>query len=188
MNLKELLIKGKQQPTFVACLILSIVLIAAIYMRGGEFSKAEERLNEVTREGTRIDDNIKNSVNLNSHLDSLRGISQDIKSRLIRPSELARNLQYFYRLESETGVAIASLNQRSLPPRDKDENDDNTYVPVGYEIAVQGDYADLLAFMHAIENGVHFARINSFEAIRSQRQDDATMMSLSLNLELLGQR
>ncbi len=184
MNLNVLIAKFREHPVILVCAVLSIGLAAAIFVRGGTLADVRRDLDRVSAEGERIDENIKNSSNLSRHLDSLRSITQDVDTRLIRPSELARNLQYFYRLESETGVRIASLDQRGVPAAG-DNEDERVYVSVPYEMSVEGEFRDIISFIHTIENGVHFVRIRNFEIIRA-RQTESTLLSLAIRLELLG--
>ncbi len=179
MNASVLIDKAKERPIVFVCAVLSLILVVAVFVRSGELSDARTSLESASREGTRINDNIKNSLNIGEHLDSIRAITHDVDDRLVRPSELARNLQYFYRLEDETGVRIASLDQRAAA------GGDSVYLRVPYEMAVEGDFVNLVTFIHAVENGRHFARIRNFEIIRA-RQTESTLLSMAINLELLG--
>ncbi len=187
MSFNGLIAKGKERPTASVCAVLSVLLLLAVFVRAGALNDARESLDRISREGNRINDNIKNSLNIGEHLDAVQAVAQDVDARLVRPAELARNLQYFYRLEGQTGVRIASLDQRSVAARGEDEEGAGVYVRVPYEMAVEGEFTDLLTFVHAIENGRHFARIRNFEIIRA-RQTESTLLSMAMNLELLGQR
>ncbi len=186
MSAETVISTFKQYPTLILCGVLSVVVLVAIVVRGGGISDARERLDELTREGQRMDQNISHSVDLERHVAELRGMMGDVSARLVRSSELARNLQYFYRFESETGVSITSLDQRGrVEAGDDDEDDDGAYVPVRYELAIEGGFPDILEFVYRIENGRHFARFNQFEIVRGQRTD-SMVMRMAMNLELLG--
>lgn len=189
MNTDTLIGHFRQFPTIFVCGILSVVVLAGIFVRGSGLSDSRDRLEQVSAEGARMDRNIQNAVELEEQLAAIREITGEVAARIVRPAELARNLQYFYRLESESGVTIRALDQRGVPAADPDdeEADDDAYVPVRYEIAVEGTYPDLLDFAYRIENGRHFSRFTQFEILRAQRTDSTTLQ-IAMNLELLGRR
>ena len=186
MNFNTITTCFREYPTICVCVVLSVFLLAGVVVRSGNLSDARESLELASREGTRIDDNIKNSLNLSEHLDSLRAVSENVDARLIRPAELARNLQYFYRMESETGVRITALDQRSARSGGDDE-EENVYLRVPYEMALSGEFGDVISFFHSVENGRHFARIRNFEITGSQRTE-TTALNMTLNIDLLGQQ
>ena len=184
MNLNNITARFRQYPTIFFCAALSLITLVAIFVRGTGLSEARAELEQVARESARIDGNIKNAVDIEEHLTALQEITEEVASRLIIPAELARNLQYFYRLETESRVRITDLNQRGTASTPA-EGEQSTYLPVRYEIAVEGQYLELLEFLHRIESGRHFARFNQLEIVRAQRTDSSAMR-LAINLELLG--
>ena len=184
MNISTIIARFRQFPTLFICGISSIVIILAIFVRGSGLTDARTELQQVEREGSRIDENIKNALDLERHLTDLRDLTEEVSARLVNPAELARNLQYFYRLESESGVSITDLTQSGTPSPPK-EGDLPEYVPVRYDIAVEGYYPNLLEFIHRVESGRHFARFTQLEIVRAQRTDSSAVR-LAINLELLG--
>lgn len=186
MNAQTLIGHFRQYPILFICGFLSVGILAATYIRGMGLSETRDRLEQVARDGARMDDNVKNAVDLEAHLEAIREMTGEVSSRLVQPSELARNLQYFYRLESESGVTIRSLDQRGTPSRGGEDEEVPVYVPLRYDIAIEGTYADLLDFVYRLENGRHFARFTQFEIIRGQ-QGGSTVLQMAMNLELLAQ-
>ena len=98
------------------------------------------------------------------------------EARLIRASDIGINQQYFYRLETESGVKLVDLRQgaRGTPK--------GGTVPISFTVSAQGDYAQVLAFLRALENGAHFCRVQS-GSCSGPRKGPVTV---ALNLELLG--
>ena len=184
MNLNSITARFRQYPTIFICGILSLMTLVAIFVRGAGLSEARTELEQAARDAARIDGNIKNAVDIEKHLTALKEVTEEAASRLIISAELARNLQYFYRLEAESRVRITDLNQRG-PASIPEEGSQPTYLPVRYEIAVEGQYLELLEFLYRIESGRHFARFNQLEIVRAQRTDSSAMR-LAINLEVLG--
>ncbi len=184
MNISTIIARFRQYPTLFVCGLCSIVIILAIVVRGSGLSDVRTELQQMEREGARIDENIKNAVDLEQHLAALGELTDELSVRLVNPAELARNLQYFYRLESESAVSITDLTQRGTPSPPT-EGEPPEYVPVRYDIAVEGYYPNVLEFIHRVESGRHFARFTQMEIVRAQRTDSSAVR-LAINLELLG--
>ena len=86
--------------------------------------------------------------------------NQVISDRMIQVGQLADNLQYFYRLESETGIKILDLRQNAWnqPPKGAPKT---FFTPVGFQVNVQGEYPKLLDLLRRLETGEHYCRIIS---------------------------
>ena len=115
--------------------------------------------------------------------------TKEVEQRLVRASQLAINLQYFYKMEAESGVKILDVRQNPLPagPRPGPRA---TYVGVPYSVSVQGTFTQTLSFLKRIENGRHFSRFLSVSYTKAGGTEAALtgeLMNLTINLELLGQ-
>jgi len=100
----------------------------------------------------------------------------------VRASQFGKNLQYFYKLEGDTGVKLVT-DPRIAPPLAK-KDPQAAYVSIPCNLSVQGNLPQLLAFLRGLESGTHFARVQNV-ALTSSADRNAPL-SLSLNLELLG--
>lgn len=196
MNANSLGTKFKTYPVAAIAGILALVVFGVLYFRWIGYPEQQRRLDDVSSEWLRMETNVfKNSVNLETHLANAEGISQDVSERLIRPSELARNYQYFYRMESLTGVKIESLQQVQAPPpaqppagaarRAAAAAPPPAFSKVGYTMNVVGQFGDLLPFLHSIENGHHIARIKTFNLQRAA-ETESRMITISMQFDLLG--
>src|SRR5688500_15859069 len=94
----------RRNPLKVVCALLALLSGVGIYLTNTKISEAAVVLEEKTKEGTRLAANVKHSAQLPEQLAEVTSASEKIQSRMIRASELATNLQYFYRLETESGV------------------------------------------------------------------------------------
>jgi hypothetical protein len=113
--------------------------------------------------------------------------SKEANSRLVRVGQLADNLQYFYKLEAETGVKFLDLRQTTDAVRSAKAGK----IPVGFTLTVQGDYPLLFEFLRRLESGSHYCRVKSANVVPFDQgagsggaRSDAS--KLTLNLELLG--
>lgn len=190
------LIKGfKAYPVASIAGVVSILLILVVYVRGMGQDALRERYEEANHRWNQIESNVfKNSVNLETHLEMAKMTSQDVEERLIRPSELAKNYQYFYRLEGLTGVRITALQQQpasARQPAEAPRGGNRTaatqaplFTKVGYQMTMTGSYHQTVDFLHAIERGPHFYQLRDFTL---QRATDGTRdIVITMNFDLLG--
>lgn len=189
----------KKNPIATVCLVVSVGVFAALYFRADLAATAEADLEQKTKEGRRMANNIKYAAQLDEQLAAVTAANATINRRLVRASELASNLQYFYRLESDTGVKLVDLRQVSIAgdTRAKPKSAPKTaFEPVNYAVAVQGSYTQLVGFLQRLEHGEHFSRIltATFMPAAGVGGEEAAgpgtrpeMLTLTLSVDLLGQ-
>jgi hypothetical protein len=182
----------KKYPLVISCGVLSVVLLAGSYIRNARAGELSALLKEKDDQGTTILNNIKNGTNLPEQFETLSAATKELESRLVRGAERARNQQYFYRIESDTGVKELSL-QANAPSRAQPRGPKPLYTGVSYTIAVQGDYRQVLNFIGRLESGSLFYRLISgsvsHQEVRSAAAKEprgAPTINLTLTLELLG--
>jgi hypothetical protein len=174
----------RKYPVLFGCGILTVALLVAMYFRTDALPAANTRLEEVTALGERLQANLVNSAQLEDQRAALAQANAQIAARLIRASELAKNQEYFYRLEAETGTKYADLRQLAPVPTAKGSTSGRVVVP--YQLAVTGNYTQLLTYLRRIEGGSHFTRIVSATLNRDSNDITNPVLVLNLNLELLG--
>ncbi len=192
MNTQDLIAKLKPYPIAVAALALALVAGVFFYFRMMSLEEQSRRHESLTTEWKKMEDNVfKNSVNLETHLESVKSITQDAERRLIIPSELARNYQYFYRLEASTGVEIISLQQQPAAPEkpapkgsSKAKAPDPLFSKTGYTMTVSGAYNDLLTFFHVLQHGESFYQLKNF-TLQPVKEANERRLSVTLNFDLL---
>lgn len=174
----------RRNPVSFGAGFLAVVLALATYFRMDEIPAAAALLEQKTAEGTRLDANVRYGAQLTEQLAALTAAGREMQSHLVRGSELAGNLQYFYRLESETGAKLIELRQNAVVAAPKGSK--STYVGVSFSLSLQGDYPVILEFLRRLENGAHYCRVTSAN-LAPIGPDRATPLKLALGLELLGQ-
>jgi hypothetical protein len=179
----------KANPISVACGALALTLAAGIYFRGDRVPELESLLDQKATQGERIDANLKNGVQLADQLAAINAARLQIESRLIRPDEIAKNLQFFYKLEAETGTKLIDLRQNVLPQNKPGSKGKGYYLPVGYAVSVRGDYIHLLDFLRRLESGQRFCRVQTTTVglTGSTDRDRGNDLTVTLGLDLLGQ-
>jgi hypothetical protein len=180
----------KANPVSVACGALSLALALGIYFRNDMVPESETLLDQQASLGERINANILNGAELADQFASISASRQQIEARLIHPDELAKNLQFFYKLEADTGTKLIDLRQNQLPAGKPGAGGSKSpYIGVGYAVAVRGEYTRLLDFLRRLESGQRFCRIMTANITMSgsTEKDRGNELTLNLGLELLGQ-
>jgi hypothetical protein len=169
----------KKNPISVSCAVLSVALLITSYVRSDYAAEETAVLEQKTTEASRLAANKKNADQLKEHFDSLVAAQKQVEARLIDQKDLTANSQYFYQLETETGVKLTEPRPSAAPKRDPKFS----YLPVPFAVTVQGEYPQLLDFLRHLENGPHYCRVLSANC--GAGADRAAQLTLNLNLELL---
>lgn len=116
---------------------------------------------------------------INAELSALQDALALIDRNLVDEASMEVNLGYFYRLERQTRVRLARLNQLSpLPPPDG-----NPFKAVPFSMQVAGSYRNLMDFLHELETGPRLLRIRGYDFARGDSADGE--LSLELTVEFL---
>lgn len=177
----------KKYPVSVSCGLVAVVFGAATYLRGDGLTALQKQLAQSTADGERQQANIQNASMLPNHLTNITAANAAIAERAIDPRALANNLQFFYRLEADLGVKLLDLRQGTVVPTRKD----GSYQAVGYTVALEGRYAQVLEFLRRLEGGDRYCRLLTVNIIPRRAESGTSAVSdpvltLSLTLELLG--
>jgi Tfp pilus assembly protein PilO len=178
---------ARKQPIALGCAVVCLVVAGWIYFRLDALSLAQSELADKSAEGSRIAANITNAAQLNEQSAAMIRAVQQIESRLVHSGDLATNLQYFYKIESDTQVKLNELRQigqtggRGAGP---------TYAAIDYGLSAKGTYPQIIDFVRRVENGPHYARITDITLSRmgdaSGVDPSSVFLSLDLSLDLLG--
>jgi len=189
MGTDQLVSLLKANPISVGCGALALALGAGIYFRGANVPESEALLDQRASLGERIDANLNNGAQLADQYAAIVAARQQIEARLIHADELAKNLQFFYKLEAETGTKLVDLRQNQLAAGKPGAKARSSYVAVGFAVAVRGDYVRLLDFLRRLESSQRFCRVMAVTVgvSGSTDKDRGNELTLNLGLELLGQ-
>jgi hypothetical protein len=185
MTNQQLAALVRKHPVVVAGVALALAFAAASYFRHDGIAEAEGQRDAKNAEADRLALNIKHAAQLNDQVAALVSAREAIEPRLIRPAELAKNLQYFYKLESETGTKLVELRQNAPPSTRPPQK--TIFNPVSFSLTVEGDYPSVLTFLRRLEGGAHYCRVLS-AVLRSAapNADRNDSVRLALGVELLG--
>lgn len=182
MTNQELVAVLKKNPVSVGCAVLTLLLVGGSYWRSDALPEATASLEQKSAEGQRLAANLQNSAQLNEQYTAIAAAGKEITGRLIHPGELAKNLQYFYKIEADTGTKLIELRQ--IPPAAVKGAKPN-FIPVTYSVSLLGDYNQVLEYLRRLEHGTHFCRI--LNAGITGASVERGPLKLSLNVDLLGQ-
>jgi hypothetical protein len=184
MSNEELVAFLRKNMISVACVIVSIGIGFVLYYRSDMLPDAEKILAQRTQQGELLAANIEDAGQLKEQHAALTAANEAILSRMVRVGHLAENMQYFYRLESDTGTKL--VNPRQVPWNPPAKNAAKTFfTPVGFAVVAQGDYGQLVDLLRRLENGEHYCRVVTC-TLRPLTEQRGGQLSLSLTLELMG--
>lgn len=191
MNLETLKTTIKKYPVGSSAIVVGLIMLVALVVRYFDVATLQETHDKTAAEGQRLATNISHASQLTDQTKVLEAANAVIASRLVNPSDLAINLQYFYKLEAETGVKL--LDTRPVDTRTNAKaGGKGLYTPVQYVVSLQGGYGRVLAFLRKLEHGTYFCRVISSSLSQAQAEQDksggerSAEMVVSLTVELLG--
>lgn len=181
----------KKQPIAFGCGLVFIGSIAAYFLRSDIIDVAQADALAKDEEFRKIDANVRYTAGLAEATAEIKDAGKQFDARLVRAPQLANNLQFFYRLESDTGVKLLDVRQLPVPgPRPGEKR--GAYVPVPFQVAIQGSFAQIHDFVRRVEAGPHFLRFNQVTITKFNSGGEGAAFATSgavnvaLNLELLG--
>jgi len=193
MNAADLTNFAKKHPVGVVCVLLAILSGAALYFRADAVSVSQAEYEAKSAEAAKMINNVKAAPGLEEQLAELQELGKELDSRLISANQIAVNLQYFYKLESDNAVKFVGDVRQTTPPRPTRGAAAKTlFGRVPFSLTVEGNYTQLTKFLGDLQNGRHLCRINSAVFNKGNTAGgtgsaDQTM-TLALNLELLAQQ
>jgi len=187
MNFEAIKSYIKKYPVGTSAVIVALVVLAALIFRNMAMSELQGLYDNAAATGQRLTANITHAGRLDDQLQELDLANKTIASRLVNPLDLAINLQYFYKLEAETGVKLLDTHPVDVRNNTK-AGAKGLYTPVQYVVSLQGEYVRTLSFLRRLEHGQFFCRIisgNCGQAQASQEKGGGDTV-MSLTIELLG--
>jgi hypothetical protein len=169
----------------VICVAVTVAIGLTIYYRSDALPDAEKVLADKTKEGELLAANIEDSNQLKEQQAAMVDANQVISDRMIQVGQLADNLQYFYRLESETGTKLIDLRQNTWVPPGRGAPK-TFFTPVGFQVSAQGDYPRLLNLLRRLETGEHYSRVIACDVKPIGSDTRGGSVAITLTLELLG--
>jgi len=169
----------------VTCVLVSVVIAVTLYMRSSLLPEEEKVLSERSQQGELIAANLEDARQLKEQHAAIVAANQTIAGRMIRVGQLAENMQYFYKLENDTGTKLTDPRQLAWSPPPK--NTPKTfYTPVGFAITAQGTYSQIMDLLRRLENGEHYCRVITCNIHPVSENQRGSPLVVSMSLDLLG--
>lgn len=184
MTNEELIAFLRKNVICVACVLASILIAVAIYMRSDLLPDAEKVAADDAQQAALLAANIEDSQQLKEQHSTLVTANKTIANRMIFVGQLAENLQYFYRLESDTGAKLTDLRQIPWSPPGRNAAK-MFYTPVSFVVSAQGTYGQIIDLLRKLESGEHYCRVLTCN-IHPSSEMRGGPLQMSLALELLG--
>lgn len=171
----------RRYPFCGGCAALSVLLI--IFSVGLWFHVRSLAVLQRKRqvEGEAVQLTLIAGPQLRQELAFVRQINQRIADSLISEENLADNVNYFYKIEEESEARLDDLHAFNAPPPDTD----SPYKKIPFGLKVSGTFAQVAAFIHAVETGPRLVSINHFSF---RKRAGTTLIVADLNLDLLGKK
>jgi hypothetical protein len=183
MTNEEFMAFLKKNVISVSCAVASVLIALVIYYRSDSLPDAEKELADQASKGELLAANIEDSAQLKEQHASLVASNNAIADRMIRVGQLAENLQYFYRLESETGTRLTDPRQNPWSPPGKNAAKSN-YTTVNFALSATGDYGQIIDLLRKLEDGEHYCRINTC-TIRPSGLARGSPITMTVSLDLM---
>lgn len=180
----------RRYPLALACAGLALVMVAVYFLRNGTLAEERTKLEQLEADGKKIERNVRNSAALEEHLAALKAGVAGLEEKLTRIDDVSGNQEYFYGLEAASGVRMSVLRPLGAP---KGAAAGQNYQPASFSVVVEGDYPQLIAFLHALETGSRLYRLVDFNVQRASAavvaeasaSGPAQKEVLTINLQLL---
>jgi Tfp pilus assembly protein PilO len=164
--------------------ILGVLIFLAIRMDAPDLAAAQVR--ERQTEADRLETNLRNANNLETHLKTLQTELARLEEKLIKADDVSSNQAFFYGLEAKTGVKMPVM--RPTGPA-KPLAKDPVYQVAGYSVSVEGSYSQVTSFLWALENSDRLYRLGDMTLQRSTQDPKGLAgVVLTLNLQLLAKK
>jgi hypothetical protein len=191
MTAADLSAFARKHLTGTICLGVTLVAGGLIYFRSGAVIESQTLYEAKSAEAAKMLNNVKAAPGLEEQVAEILELGKDLDDRLVNASQLAVNLQYFYKLEADNGVKLLDVRQTTAP-RPARGAAKTLFAPVPFSLSVQGTYAQLLKFLGELQNGRHLCRINTAAfnkpgGIGGADTSATQEITLTLSIELLGQ-
>lgn len=174
----------QKYPVAAICVGLSVLVLGAYGYRFTELDSREQTLADLKIETDGLQKNVSNATELESHLKQLKDGITKLEGRSLKELALATNLQYFLRLEEQTGVkVVVTQGSESAKARAARKT---TFFPISFSVAADATWPQLLGVLRALETGPIEYRPTGMRVLATEGSATPPKVSLDLSLDLLG--
>lgn len=156
----------RQYPVAVLGAVVLLIFAGITFLRGDVVNELSAKETELVARIRTINDNVKNSKNLEQDVESLQGYVAVIDERLFSRDERSINTNFFYSFEDKLDILISDVSQLSTedPALAKGgPNELSLYSAIVYEVTVSGTFQEIIGFMYEIQKVDTLMRIANFQ-------------------------
>jgi len=183
MSPRAIIEQLKQYPLMTGGIAMSVLLIALIVLRDVTQPDFEAVLSELKEREANVEFNEEEGQGLEEDLADLREKMAYAGERLMDPDEPTPNKQYVLSLAEGQGVSMPDPRLGAAPPVGKND----AYSVLVYNVTVTGGFNELLAFMRAVREGEHLAKITEL-SMRPEAGEDVNFTRGEMRLEFLASK
>ena len=178
--LEPLFAAGRRHPLAVTVLTVLVVLGTANYFLWQQRDEVTHQHEEVQHKGEAMLLALMDHARITADLATVRDAQQRIDRNLINEGSMAKNLGYFFQMESLSRVRLSQLNQLVSQP----SPEGNPFKAIPFSLRVTGSYSQIIRFLRELETGPRLLRIRAFSFVRGDVKNNG--LALDLTVELLG--
>ena len=155
------------------------ILGAGIFLQLRHEAIATE-LASIEQRGGKVLQTITRRSVVAQQLETARATTKHLDEHLVRESDLAGNIAFFYELEEQTQVTLVQVRQFKAAPVPAGRH----YLTVPFALQINGPYPAVLEYLNRLETSPRVLRVRNFSLARIR--PDATALDLDLEVEILG--
>ena len=163
--------KLKQYPVAVIGAAVLLICVGVMFLRSNLVAELSAKETELIAHIQTINENVKNSKDLEQDRETLEGYVTSINERLFSRDERSINTNFFYAFEDTLDVRISDVNQLTVedPALVKGgPNELTLYSGIIYEVSVSGTFQEILELLYEVH------RLDSLMRVADFRVDVAT--------------
>lgn len=175
--------------------LVAVLCLGVYFVRHDQITRLAADFDDLSVRRSRILKNLKFASGIETDLALMKSQISDVESRLFNPEDLATNQRYFYQIESATGVQMKSIQQliKHLPTgknakKANKKAQQSHFQEIAYELDIQGEYRDVLAFLRELEGGKAFVVLNGFSMVTAKGVSSSSEIAMRLSISVLGRR
>jgi Tfp pilus assembly protein PilO len=170
----------RRYPFFGSCAVLSVLFALSAIGLSVRLHTLSGIHQKKLAEANIVQATLRSKPELLKELEFVRQTLQRISENLAKDESLLANQNYFLDM-AERCEARLNLSSFNTPPPDTGTE----YVRIPFGLKASGTYAQVAAFIHALETG---PRVSNITAFSFQRVPGTSNVTVDLNVDLLGKR
>ncbi|PXA02983.1 hypothetical protein DDZ13_14445 [Coraliomargarita sinensis] len=143
-------------------------------MRGGVASELSIKESDLNSRIRTIDQNLKNSKNLEQDTEDLKVVVDKMNSLLFDRYERAINISFFYEFEDKADVVISNISQLPAPDpiyAEKGPRKLDLHSTLVYNITLSGSFSNVLRFFYELDRAEPLIRVADFQVSRNKLEE-----------------